>query len=559
MIKSRFLIILSLLFALLMLFSCSNTATNGADSQTVQENVKDTAETQPAEPANPYAPTVGATFTGHANYQLVSTLEQMPRTFEAWVKINGKTGKSNIFGNMYEEGTNAFSFRVRDGIPTLFLAARSESVAFNKAKVTKDEWTHVTITADVEAKKFHCYVNGELKESKSMIGGHITAIDNIEFNSETKTHMIMLGGIFSYSDDSKDTFCGELGSFAAYSDVRSAEEIAKDYQSFSDPDRDGLMVAYVLDESGKTVYRDLSRNSNNFTIGGHGYLTSEDIQIPADYDYSVVVVGDTQGLSARSDTSGYYGLYDWIAANIEAKKIEAVIGVGDITNNNTDVQWERAVVAFEKLKGKVDHFPVIGNHDVSVEYGGDDPVLYDHYFPFEHNENNGSFDGTMKSYFYRFEMQGEKFLFLGMGYSPKQEDVDWAKTVLDAHPDYNVILSCHGYLDADGSPLKHSGAPILREQLVLEYSNIVLVLCGHMHNDNVLLYTEERKDGTTVQALLTNPQEYNYDVNVGIATVLYFARGGETVYVANHLVGYDAYLGTESVRSFELDLVHNRK
>ena len=80
-----------------------------------------------------------------------------------------------------------------------------------------------------------------------------------------------------------------------------------------------------------------------------------------------------------------------------------------------------------------------------------------------------------------------------------------------------------------------------------------------MHNDNVLLYTEERKDGTAVQALLTNPQEYNYDVNVGIATVLYFADGGETVYVANHLVGYDAYLGTESVRSFKLDLVHNRK
>ena len=79
-----------------------------------------------------------------------------------------------------------------------------------------------------------------------------------------------------------------------------------------------------------------------------------------------------------------------------------------------------------------------------------------------------------------------------------------------------------------------------------------------MHNENVLLYTEVREDRTTVQALLTNPQEYNYDVNLGIATGLYFTNGGKTVHVANHVAGYDAYLGADSVRTFELDLVHNR-
>ncbi|MBO5280488.1 MAG: metallophosphoesterase, partial [Clostridia bacterium] len=235
-----------------------------------------------------------------------------------------------------------------------------------------------------------------------------------------------------------------------------------------------------------------------------------------------------------------------------------VIGVGDITDDNIPEQWEKASTAFAGLEGKVKHFPVLGNHDVSTSYGGDDPELFKQYLIFEQDENNGSFDGSMKSYFYRFEIQGQKYLFLGLGYVPSQEELDWAKTVLEAHPDHNVILSCHGYLDDDGTPLTHSGAPEIREQLVLPYSNVVLVLCGHMHNENVLLYTEVREDRTTVQALLTNPQEYNYDVNLGIVTGLYFTNGGRTVHVANHVAGYDAYLGADSVRSFELDLLQDR-
>lgn len=555
MLRSKFWIIFILLVVLSVLFSCGKTGDEPSDvtePQTQQET------DVPSAPADPYAPTSGASFENLPGYVTVSNPERMPCTFEAWVNMKETNGVSLIFGNQKETKTNSFAFLIRDGVPTLTIGIRAESISFYKSEIPCGQWTHVAIAADTEAMKFHCYINGELKESRSMIQGHVNAMEAVEFNSETKTHRTMVGGYFSQSGVVSEPFCGRIGSFAAYSTARTAEEIAADYKNYRDPDTKGLMAAYVFEESGKAVYRDLSRGGIDLSWAGSSYLNEDELTLPENYDYSIMVIGDTQGLTQRSNDSGYFGMYNWLVKNIESKKIQAVIGVGDITDDNIPEQWEKASTAFAGLEGKVKHFPVLGNHDVSTSYGGDDPELFKQYLIFEQDENNGSFDGSMKSYFSRFEIQGQKYLFLGLGYVPSREELDWAKTVLEAHPDHNVILSCHGYLDDDGTPLTHSGAPEIREQLVLPYSNVVLVLCGHMHNENVLLYTEVREDRTTVQALLTNPQEYNYDVNLGIATGLYFTNGGKTVHVANHVAGYDAYLGADSVRTFELDLVHNR-
>ncbi len=551
-----FTILLLVLFALV---SCGKgregDVTSGSGAETGSASGYVTGETD-----SPYAPAGGASFKDRPTYVTASPIGKMPLTMEAWVRFDPESeGNSVLFGNMSKIKTNSFCLRLRDGIPTLVLASRAESVIFPKATLEGGAWTHLAVVSDIEGKRFLCYINGVLKETRSMIEGHIKAIESVEFNEDTDTHMTMLGGIFSWASQVKESLCGELGFFAAYSDARSAEEIAADYKSFKNPDKNELMLAYIFDGDNKAVYRDLSGNENDLSWMGYGYVEKDELKLPSNYDYSMMVVGDTQGLTGRNDTAGYYGLYDWIAENIDSKKIEAVIGVGDITNSNIASQWEKAVVAFEKLKGKVRHFPVLGNHDVSVSYGGDDAELYKKYLPLDDSADGDSMDGSVKAYYRRFTVKGIKYLFLGMSYEPKQAEVDFAKTVLEAHPDYNVILSCHGYLDADGSLLSHSGGPILREQLVLPYSNIVLVLCGHMHSDNVLLYTEDRDDGTVVQAVLTNPQEYNYDVNIGVVTGLYFTNGGKTVYVANHLAGHDSYLGADSVRRFELDPVHLRR
>ena len=55
---------------------------------------------------------------------------------------------------------------------------------------------------------------------------------------------------------------------------------------------------------------------------------------PSDYAYSIAVVGDTQSIVKKDLTNGtnyMSSIYAWLAANVEAKNIQYVLGVGDVT------------------------------------------------------------------------------------------------------------------------------------------------------------------------------------------------------------------------------------
>ncbi len=512
-------------------------------------------------------PDKGVRFEGKQAYILQKELEGMPRTIEAWINCDSLDGVSGIFGNFYRSETNAFSLRLSDGIPTVFLAAPAAEVGreedcnikFGASSIAETGvWIHLAVTFDLEGGSASCYKNGERTETLALTGGQISALKSIEFNDETNTHKIAVGGGYSWQNPAKFPFKGQLYSIAVYSDIRTAEEIQGDMGAYRAPDKSGLMAAYVFDSGDMLEYRDLSGNKNHLSLKGYSYAYKSERSEPSEYDYSMVVVGDTQCLTKQDDPSPYYALYDWIGDNLKSKKVEAVIGVGDMTNNNVPEQWERVVRAFGTLEGKVRHFPVLGNHDISVQYGGDDQDLYNKYLPFEKNENRVSRDGTMRAYYEKFEIGEEKYLFLGLGYAPSREELIWAKSVANVYKDRSIILSTHAYLDGDGKPLQKDRAVEVREQLVMECPNIVLVLCGHMHDDNARVYTETREDGTVYQAFFTNPQDFNNEMPYGVATVLYFSNGGKKVDVVNHIVGLDAYFGSESVRSFELDLVGSR-
>ncbi len=507
-------------------------------------------------------PTQGLDPSSKTAYMMQTTPTQIPLTMETWVYNNYTTdswAEGNIFGNKYTDNTTSFSFRLQDktSYPALDLAGVVEDIRFYNADAPLNEWTHYALTIDIPNKTISCYMNGELNEAKTLSDEEIAAINAVSFTATNCTYA-QVGGVFSWSKGVKDYIRGQIGSFAAYSDVRTADEIAADYKDYTSPDKSDLMAAYVMDNSDSAFFKDLSDNHNNISWAGKDIGNTAELALPTDYDYSMFVIGDTQCLSNKSSTTGYAGLYDWLAANVEAKKMEAIIGVGDITNDNIEAQFQLAKDNFAKLDGKILHLPVHGNHDISTSYGGTDPELYKQYVLFDQNENSGSYDGSIHAYYQKFTVGEQKFLFLGLGYSHTSAERAWAAGIIEANPDHNVIISTHGYLSATGVPLTSEGAPQLHDELIEPYSNVVLVLCGHKHNDNVLLYTETREDGTTVQAVLTNPQEFNSMVNRGVATGLYFKDGGKTVCVANHLVGTDSYLGTDSVRSFELDLVERR-
>ncbi len=517
-------------------------------------------------PVSAQSPKTGTDFANYYSYSTTKTLTQMPRTMEAWINYSGATSNvQSIFGNFRSTNTNSFSLRVQSGTPRVLLASlydmgeSAHTLNFTQVRVQAGQWTYLAVTFDVDNQKAHCYIDGELKQTLNISKVQLEAIKSIDFVSDNKTHLSTLGSSHaSVGSSSRRDFLGEIASFAAYSDVRTADEIKKDMESYSSPDKNSLMFAYEFKEKGCESYTDLSGNKTNLGWAGRDFVRKEDVSEPDKYDYSITIVGDTQAISKTPDTTAYYGLYDWISNNISSKKIQAVIGVGDITNNNTDEQWERAKTAFAKINNKVLHFPILGNHDNTDKYGGV-VGIYKNYVPFNKTSTSDSYDGTIKSHYKEFKIGDTDWLILGLSYGPTTEELDWAKEVLLWHPKHNVILTTHAYLDGDGTILQKDAAPKIQSELVQAYSNIVMVVCGHMRNDNVLLFTETRADGTTVQALFTNPQDADASVPGGLATMLYFSENSTKVQVRNYATALDCYLGQDSCVEFNLDLVGNRK
>ncbi len=508
--------------------------------------------------------TKGATFFDYYSYSTQKKLTQMPYTMEAYVKQNEITSTAySIFGNFRDTNTNSFSFRLQNGVPQVLLASLYDkgnyTVDFSKVAVGVNKWTHVSVTFNLETEKANCYIDGELKQTVALLPEQVEAIKTIDFVSDNKTHLTSLGTRHSSKgadSASRRDFKGEIGFFAAYSNTRTDAEIASDFKNYQNPDKNNLICAYNLNESGKPCYEDLSDNKNNLTWAARDFVNNEpEVE---NYDYSIAVVGDTQAISKISDTTAFYGLYDWITQNADSKKMKAVIGVGDITNNNTPEQWERAVTAFSKMKADVPFFNILGNHDNTDAYGGT-VGIYKDYIKFNKTDSTDSFDNTIKTHYQKFKIGDTDWLILGLSCYPTEDEIKWAEEALIWHPFHNVILVTHSYLTAEGEINSGDDVPKIKSRLVDSFSNIVMVLCGHKRNDNVLLNTQTRTDGTTVHAVMANPQDADASVPGGVVTMLYFSENGKKVTTRNYVTAHDCYLGQNSSFTFELDLLENRK
>ncbi len=500
-----------------------------------------------------------------AAYTAQKPLSAIPMTFEAWVnpsEYGGSGEMSAIFGNRVADNkkTKTFVYSLVDGYPaldfgTLYDGTNGSDIyrlTFSE-QITPNTWTHVAFTVNTGELSASLYINGEFKETMDLTAEQVASYSAVVFTGDMKYTSV--AGLFNWKNVAHP-FKGQVASVAAYSDIRDADEIKSDYMDYLSPSKDDLLAAYVLDGTKRTQYDDLSTNKNHVSWGGFTY--DEELSLPSDYDYSMFVVGDIQTLSKRAVNGlpALNNLYTWMNNNYASKKAAAIIGVGDVTDSNKDDEWKKAMAAFGKLGEGIIHMPILGNHDTAK---GENVTLYKNYLTLEDVAYTEAHSNDVRAYYNLFEAGGNKFLFLGLTYGPTEEELTWAEGVIKDHPQYNVIISTHAYLNADGTLLADNGAPEIRERLVLPHSNVVLVLCGHMHDTNVRLFTEEHTaGGTTVQALFTNQQDFSNRMPYGVVTQLYFTNGGRTVNVANYIPDLDIYLGKDSVRSFELDLIEDR-
>ena len=180
-----------------------------------------------------------------------------------------------------------------------------------------------------------------------------------------------------------------------------------------------------------------------------------------DFAYSFAVFGDTQIIThfdARLGTHNLNTMYQWVVDNKEAKKIEYVIGLGDITNTTNAYEWTVAHRAIKKLDGVVGYSLVRGNHDVERSFIN----TFGKHTPYT-DTIEGYYEGADKvlNNYRTLTVCGIKYLIMVLDYYPTNAELKWANQVVEEHPEHRVIVTTHSYLYKDGSlwPYGDNGEP----------------------------------------------------------------------------------------------------
>lgn len=100
---------------------------------------------------------------------------------------------------------------------------------------------------------------------------------------------------------------------------------------------------------------------------------------------------------------------------------------------------------------------------------------------------DGQFEaGKVGNSFRRYEAEGVKWLVLSMELWPRQQVLDWTKTVVASNPTYNVIIVTHSLLNSDRTINTTNGgygsttSQAIYDQLILAYLNVKMAFSGHV-------------------------------------------------------------------------------
>ena len=526
--------------------------------------------------------TEGMTFSRATDYELATKFDTAPLTFEALVKFPTSGGGSDtggkktaginsvILGNFYGKTvSNVLNFGISHINPAVFVRdhlGNSYTFLFDEVEVNTEHWEHVAITFDAEAGVASCYLNGVLKQ-KLHYNGELAGID---WTDNEYTHA--LGG--DWQSQRRDYFKRRLGYLALYTDIRSAEEIYADAKNGISTDDEGLMCYYDC-MAGATDGVISDNKDGKYNVSLHAPFYDKEERDPDSYDYSIAVVGDTQVLTYKYNST-LTSLYDWIVANAESKKISFVVGIGDINENDTDKEWLISSAEIEKLRnagipqslvcgGVHDSIPQFNKYLPYTEYveAYNGQVVYGFY-------DDGTGVYSLSNSYQLITIGETKYMFLSLEWAPLDGHVAWANEVIAAHPEYNVIISTHAYLaddgthfntwhhatpDSSGTSAKHNGIELWND-LVRKHANIVMVLAGHDTSDYVLMREDYGDYGNRVVQMLINPQHLDEVLGgTGMVAMLYFSDNGRTVNFEYYSAAREMYYREENQFSFEMPKV----
>ncbi|GGD72410.1 hypothetical protein GCM10007269_14440 [Microbacterium murale] len=233
----------------------------------------------------------------------------------------------------------------------------------------------------------------------------------------------------------------------------------------------------------------------------------------ADYDWGLDHVPDTQ-LYAQATPELMVDQFDYVAKRAQERNTRLVLQAGDLVNReylSQEYQWRNAEEAVTLIEdADLPYMISWGNHDYS------DPrnnrVMLPKYYPMERFA--ASLEGSewtfgesqnIDNYYYTGQLDGANLLMLTVGFFSSDNAGDaglaWAADVIAAHPDHTVILAMHNSVNTGANNWSNGN---ITDQLIAPYSNVKLVLGGHITGTGVASYT--RADGSIAYGILTDYQ-----------------------------------------------------
>lgn len=280
--------------------------------------------------------------------------------------------------------------------------------------------------------------------------------------------------------------------------------------------------------------------------------------------WTIAALPDTQVYSLR-----FPGLFEaqtaWVARNAASLNVRYLFHLGDVVNNNSPLEWERARGAMAALDGTVPYALVPGNHDYgpSGDASTRDTLLND-YFDFEETRALPSFGGAFEqgkldNSYHLFEAGGTAWVVVALEWGPRDEVVAWANDVMAEHGDRLGILITHAYMNNDDEWYDHAlgqnqnfnphsydtpggvndGAE-LWDKLVKNH-RFVITLNGHALGDGTGYKALRTDAGTLCHQMLANYQMRELG-GEGYMRLLEFLPDGKTVQVRSYSPLYDSYL-----------------
>ena len=310
-----------------------------------------------------------------------------------------------------------------------------------------------------------------------------------------------------------------------------------------------------------------------------------DAPAPVPGGFTLALLPDTQIYTWKHPET-YPAQTRWIADNAKRYNTTYVLHVGDITQHNTNHQWQIAADAHALLDAKgIPCAITTGNHDLGPEgRASTRETPFAKYFSLATFKRWPTFGGIYDkesdrtdNNYHLFEAGGRKWLILCLEFGPRDDVLRWGNEVVAKHPDRSAILVTHAYLRPDNLRFNRNAFIKVKnfevnlgmdryglakvaggfndgediwKKLVSQHANFALVVSGHVCFTGRL--DSEGKHGNSVHQMVVDYQN-GKDGGQGFLRLLQFHPDGKRVSVADYSPLLDQ-VGERKGTSYEFDI-----